>query len=107
MGALPPVQVCKIARYVDPYFATQALGPAEVDFDCAPIGHHISTYDLQRELSAYITAAQGVTIDHADVATFTAQVLHFWKNTSKKELQKWLRAVSIMFFFHVTEVFVI
>ncbi|KAK3258528.1 hypothetical protein CYMTET_32430 [Cymbomonas tetramitiformis] len=51
---------------------------------------------LEGELPQYLTQAKGFTCDHSCVATFTEEVLTWWK-THTKELPSWSFAARIIF----------
>lgn len=94
------MQVCKVARVLDPSFAAQHLVPhdvAELISVVSPLEHHVDLHELEKELPAYLAAAKNIKVDHDDVRTFSDQVLKFWKNTSEKELSHWRKAARIMF----------
>ena len=53
---------------------------------------------LQEELPAYLSAANGFTIDHSDPKAFTKGVLSWWANHGTK-FPTWAEAAQIVFSF--------
>jgi hypothetical protein len=51
---------------------------------------------LQRDLPAYIAAANGFSIHHGDVGDFTKGILSWWKSHASK-VEAWSEAARIAF----------
>ena len=97
----PLIQVCKVARALDPSFAAQYLAPHHCDelvSTIAPLMDHIDPMVLKAELPSYLAAAQNnVHIARDDVDSFTNGVLLFWRNSSFEKLNEWRKAARIVF----------
>lgn len=95
------LQVTKVARAFDPFYAAQFLSPAMIDDIVAavnPFMTHVSPEALKVELPAYLAAAKDVdTLNYDDVREFSDSILQFWKRTSKTEMKEWRKAAQIMF----------
>lgn len=92
--------VCKLSRAFDPSFAVRHLTATLVDelvSTIQPLSSHIEKEKLKQELPSYVSVAKDVVIDHDNPSTFTAQLLDFWQNSSKKEMETWRWAARIVF----------
>ena len=54
--------------------------------------------ELLKQLPDYLAAAKGFTVDHKDVAVFTAAVLNWWATHGRK-FPAWAEAARIVFSF--------
>lgn len=93
--------MCKLLRAFDPTFAAQHLVPDMVDELVQlvlPLQHHVDAAKLKKELPIYLSCAAEVDESNIDdVATYSNQVLSFWKSTPSTELMEWRRAARIAF----------
>ena len=93
--------VCKHARAFNPSYATQFLTPAHVDSLVAtitPLQEHVDIHLLKQQLPSHLATAQNVDNTSCDdVAAFSQQVLHFWKNASKDDMSEWRLSARIVF----------
>ena len=94
----------RLVRAFDPSFAgSEPLDTARVK-DMAKI-KPLSANNLikviiqmEKELPAYLAAAQGVTFDHKDINKFTEDVLAWWRKHGKK-FPSWALGARIVFAF--------
>lgn len=93
--------VCRSVQLFNPVFAASHLTNRAVDLlyhTVKPLTHHVSLELLKAEIPAYLSAASEIeSIDVSDVATFTSQVLRFWRSASKTALKQWCKAAMIVF----------